>query len=238
MNVEKKVLQQVTRRQLFEQCGIGVGKAALTSLFVGDQLFSAPKVGPQGFHHTPRAKNVIYLFMAGAPSQFELFERKPELQKLNGKEIPSSMMEGKRFAFMESFVRNPPKLLGTPARVQAAWRIRPLGVGVFAPRSQGGRQPELSPLRSYGKLQPRASKNHDEHRHADLRPPEHGVVGELRHRQRIERAARIRGAAVGAARPSRRGDELGQRFSADGSSRDSVSERWRAHPEYDEPGGV
>ena len=113
MNLEKKLLQQVTRRQLFEQCGIGVGKAALTSLFVGDQLFSEPAVGLRGFHHAPRAKNIIYLFMAGAPSQFELFERKPELQKLSGKEIPPSMMEGKRFAFMESFAKSPPKLLGT-----------------------------------------------------------------------------------------------------------------------------
>ena len=113
MNLDKKLLQQVTRRQLFEQCGIGVGKAALTSLFVGDQLFSAPSDGPSGLHHAPRAKNVIYLFMAGAPSQFELFERKPELQKLSGKELPPSMLEGKRFAFMESFAKNPPKLLGT-----------------------------------------------------------------------------------------------------------------------------
>ena len=113
MNLERKLLQQVTRRQLFEQCGIGVGKAALTSLFVGDQLFSAPDNVRRGFHHAPRAKNVIYLFMAGAPSQFELFERKPELQKLSGKELPASMMEGKRFAFMESFAKSPPKLLGT-----------------------------------------------------------------------------------------------------------------------------
>ncbi len=113
MNLEKKLLQQVTRRQLFEQCGIGVGKVALTSLLVGDQLFSAPDLGRRGLHHAARAKNVIYLFMAGAPSQFELFERKPELQKLSGKEIPPSMMEGKRFAFMESFAKNPPKLLGT-----------------------------------------------------------------------------------------------------------------------------
>ena len=51
--------------------------------------------------------------MAGGPSQFELFEPKPDLQRLNGEPIPPSWMKGKRFAFMESFAKDPPKLLGT-----------------------------------------------------------------------------------------------------------------------------
>lgn len=106
-------LAQRTRRQLFQDCGVGVGKLALTSLFVGDQLFARPATGARGLHHEPRAKSVIYLFMAGAPSQFELFEPKPELQKLSGQALPPSMLEGKRFAFMESFANRPPKLLGT-----------------------------------------------------------------------------------------------------------------------------
>ena len=102
-----------TRRQLFEDCGIGVGKLGLTSLFVGDSLFSKPSDATSGMHHQPRAKSIIYLFMAGAPSQFELFQPKPELQKLSGQPIPPSMLDGKRFAFMESFTKHPPKLLGT-----------------------------------------------------------------------------------------------------------------------------
>ena len=113
MNINRTVLAQRTRRQFFEDCGIGVGKLALTSLFVGDSLYSKPSEGSRGTHHEPRAKSIIYLFMAGAPSQFELFEPKEELQKLNGQTLPPSMLEGKRFAFMESFVRKPPKLLGT-----------------------------------------------------------------------------------------------------------------------------
>ena len=113
MNLERKLLAQRTRRQLFEDCGIGVGKLALTSLFVGDQVYGQASERARGLHHAPRAKSVIYLFMAGAPSQFELFEPKPELQKLSGQTLPPSMLEGKRFAFMESFVREPPKLLGT-----------------------------------------------------------------------------------------------------------------------------
>ncbi len=104
---------QRTRRQLFQDCGIGIGKLGLTSLFVGDSLFSKPAAKTGGMHHRPRAKSVIYLFMAGAPSQFELFEPKAELQKLSGETLPPSMLEGKRFAFMESFTKDPPKLLGT-----------------------------------------------------------------------------------------------------------------------------
>ena len=113
MDLNRKLLARRTRRQLFEDCGVGVGKLALTSLFVGDALYSKPKGEFKGMHHAPRAKSVIYLFMAGAPSQFELFEPKPELQNLNGQPLPASILEGKRFAFMESFVRRPPKLLGT-----------------------------------------------------------------------------------------------------------------------------
>ncbi len=118
MDLNKKLLHQVTRRQLFERCGVGVGKAALASLFVGDRVFSAPVDSPEGFRHQARAKNIIYLFMAGAPSQFELWDPKPELQKLSGKPIPPSLMEGKRFAFMDSFSKSAPKLLGTRRKFQ------------------------------------------------------------------------------------------------------------------------
>ena len=111
-DLPRAALRQRTRRQLFQDCGVGLGKLGLTSLFVGDALYANP-AEQRGMHHSPRAKSIIYLFMAGAPSQFELFQPKPELQKLSGQPLPPSLMEGKRFAFMESFARNPPKLLGT-----------------------------------------------------------------------------------------------------------------------------
>jgi hypothetical protein len=65
--------------------------------------------GSRGLHHTPRAKAVIFLFMAGGPSQFELFTPKPALQELDGQVIPPSYVEGKRFAF----IKQDAKLLGT-----------------------------------------------------------------------------------------------------------------------------
>ena len=56
----------------------------------------------------PRAKRVIYLHMAGAPSQLELFEHKPELTRFDGQDCPASLLAGKRFAFLTGV----PKLLG------------------------------------------------------------------------------------------------------------------------------
>jgi hypothetical protein len=96
-----------TRRHFFRDCGVGVGKAALASLLAG-RLSAAGKP-----HFPARAKSVIYMFMAGAPSQLELFDYKPELQKWDSKAAPESLLKGKRFAFMDTFSKEPPKLLGT-----------------------------------------------------------------------------------------------------------------------------
>jgi hypothetical protein len=68
-------------------------------------------MAPKSPHFVPRAKNIIYLFMAGGPSQLELFDYKPKLIELNGEPIPQSYIEGKRFAFMGS--SHGTKLLGT-----------------------------------------------------------------------------------------------------------------------------
>lgn len=68
---------------------------------------------PKPTHYSARAKRVIYLFMAGGPSQLELFDYKPELVRLNGQPIPDSFLEGKRFAFMDSSFKERSKLMGT-----------------------------------------------------------------------------------------------------------------------------
>jgi len=100
---------------------MGLGGIALASMLDRQRLFGAnantnliPNQSlPPGkiLHHAPRAKNVIYLFMAGGPSQLELFDYKPKLAELNGQPVPDSLIEGKRFAFMDS--SHGTKLLGT-----------------------------------------------------------------------------------------------------------------------------
>jgi len=108
-------LLELTRRHFFGHCGLGLGSMALTSLAGGGRA-SAGEANPLAArpgHFRPRAKGVIYLFMAGGPSQFELFEPKPKLQEYHGQPIPESFVAGKRFAFMNTFSKERPKLLAT-----------------------------------------------------------------------------------------------------------------------------
>jgi hypothetical protein len=115
------VLQSLTRRHFFSRCGMGIGGIALASL-TGEKsraaasALPASPMEPRHPHRRPRAKNVIYLFMAGAPSQLDLFDYKPKLVELNGQPIPPSFIEGKRFAFMGS--SHGTKLLGTRRKFQ------------------------------------------------------------------------------------------------------------------------
>ncbi len=109
-----------TRRHFFNRCGVGLGSMALSSLLGGGAAHAAGRVpqitnplAPKPPHFAAQAKSVIYLFMAGGPSQLELFDYKPKLQEYNDQPIPQSYLEGKRFAFMDEFTKDPPKLLGT-----------------------------------------------------------------------------------------------------------------------------
>ena len=118
MNVPDSDLLERTRRHFFAQCGIGLGTMALGSVFNesrGGAASGSPAnpLSPRPGHFPARAKNVIFLFMAGGPSQFELLDFKPELQKRHNQPIPDSFIKGKRFAFMNTFAKETPKLLGT-----------------------------------------------------------------------------------------------------------------------------
>lgn len=97
---------------------MGLGSIALASLLNERGLLAgeptpalANPFAMKPPHFRPRVKNIIYLFMAGGPSQLELFDYKPKLKELNGQKIPDSYLEGKRFAFMNSSFS--PTLLGT-----------------------------------------------------------------------------------------------------------------------------
>src|ERR1051326_2343118 len=112
-------IQAVTRRHFFSRCEMGLGGIALASLLSEEKMFGAAPEGsanpmaPRPAHFRPRAKNIIFLFMAGGPSQLELFDYKPKLIELNGKTIPDSYLKGKRFAFMDSSFKNKSTLMGT-----------------------------------------------------------------------------------------------------------------------------
>jgi hypothetical protein len=99
-------LQLLTRRHFFEQSALGIGALALSSL-IDEELFAA---APQAPHFAAKAKHVIYLFMAGAPSQLDLFDHKPTLNRYDGQPAPDEVVKGERFAF----IKGTPKLLGSP----------------------------------------------------------------------------------------------------------------------------
>src|SRR3954452_8461230 len=114
-------LRMRTRRHFIKESAMGLGSLALAALFGCGKNQStstqiafdpahplAPKLPP----FPGKAKSVIYLHMAGAPSQLELFDYKPELAKMDGQLCPQSLLEGKRFAF----IRGVPKMLGPQAK--------------------------------------------------------------------------------------------------------------------------
>src|SRR3989442_11883935 len=95
--------KHITRRWFFEQCGVGLGAIALGALFrengwAGNAALNP--LAPRQPHFTAKAKRVIYLFMAGAPSHLELFDYKPALEKWNGKPPPEDLVKGYRAAFI------------------------------------------------------------------------------------------------------------------------------------------
>jgi hypothetical protein len=99
----------VTRRWFFRQCGVGLGAIALGELLRQAGWAAPPDpLAPKRPHHPARAKRVVFLFMAGAPSQLELFDHRPQLAKFDGTLPPSDLIDGYRAAFI-----NPSsKLLG------------------------------------------------------------------------------------------------------------------------------
>lgn len=116
---EQEILQQITRRTFFKKVGYGLGNVALMSLLADPAMGAILRdtqqkpvgpLSPKKPHFTPKAKSIIYLFMAGAPSQLDLFDPKPALNKYDGDYCPDEYIKGERFAF----IRGKPKLLGSP----------------------------------------------------------------------------------------------------------------------------
>lgn len=118
MNFHQQYLEAVTRRHFLRNCQVGLGGIALGSLLAHDRAEATaspqpqPKLASDGSprtHLAPKAKRVIYIHLAGSPSQLDMFDYKPKLVEMSGQDCPSSLTEGQRFAF----IKGTPKLLGT-----------------------------------------------------------------------------------------------------------------------------
>src|SRR5215831_8511855 len=111
MNLQQELRAEyarlIRRRWFFRQCGVGLGSVALASLLGAENAFGAGALrpsnplAPRQPPFKPKAKRVIYLFMGGAPSQLDLFDYKPALQKYNGKPVPQEVVMGQKYAFIK-----------------------------------------------------------------------------------------------------------------------------------------
>lgn len=101
-------MNHISRRYFLHDCGIGLGKIAAAGLMTGAlgsraqaSVAAARTLAPKPAHYSGQAKAVIHLFMAGAPSQLDLFDPKPTLTKLAGKPLPKSIVGDQRYAFIQ-----------------------------------------------------------------------------------------------------------------------------------------
>src|SRR4051794_9584062 len=95
----------VSRRWFLQECGVGLGALALGDLlrqggYAATAATTSDPLAPKAPHFAPRAKRVIFLFMAGAPSHLELFDNKPQLAKFDGTLPPPELLQGYRAAFI------------------------------------------------------------------------------------------------------------------------------------------
>jgi hypothetical protein len=91
-----------SRRSFFRECVGGIGAIALAQLLERDGRGAAVEqnpLAPRKPHFAPKAKNVIFMFMEGGPSQIDLFDPKPELQKWHGQPLPPELTKDLRLAF-------------------------------------------------------------------------------------------------------------------------------------------
>jgi hypothetical protein len=93
-------LQRITRRHFLGGAGLGIGAMALSTLMEREGRATS-RTGPASPMIRPKARSIIYLHMAGAPSQVDLFENKPALTRHDGQTCPKEYLEGKRFAFIK-----------------------------------------------------------------------------------------------------------------------------------------
>ncbi len=102
----------LTRRAFLQRNSTGLGALALASLLKPDAFAALPGRGPsvpgllKRLHHAPKAKRVIYLFMSGAPSHLDLYDPKPKLVEMTGKDLPESIRQGQRITGMTSGQKN------------------------------------------------------------------------------------------------------------------------------------
>ena len=107
MNSAREFDLNMTRRQLFGRSALGLGTATMAQLLGADLLAQTPD-SPDGLHHPAKAKRVIYLFMSGGPSQHDMWDYKPKMKEMFGKDLPEHVRDGQRITGMTARQKNLP----------------------------------------------------------------------------------------------------------------------------------
>lgn len=106
--------RDLLRRDFLTSSASGLGAVALASMINEEACAEVENpLAAKSTHFEAKAKSCIFIFMAGAPSQLDLFDYKPELNKLDGQKLPPSLTEGVRFAFLQ---KETATLMGTPRK--------------------------------------------------------------------------------------------------------------------------
>ncbi|MFO0940031.1 MAG: DUF1501 domain-containing protein [Pirellulales bacterium] len=100
MNLNTPLIDRLNRRTFLQASAAGIGTAALASVMHGSAAAQTAVQSP--FHHSPKAKRIIYLFQSGAPSQMDLFDPKPVMAGKRGTDLPDSIRMGQRLTTMTS----------------------------------------------------------------------------------------------------------------------------------------
>ena len=183
MDPHVEELKAITRRYFFQRSGAGIGTLALAAL-ANERLFAdsppaaaahlptarANPLAPKPPHFPARAKHVIYLHMAGAPPQLELFDYKPKLVELNGQPCPESLYKKAAVRVHQGH----PKLLGTPYKFTQHGKRRRRAVRAAAAPGEGRRRHRDRPLDAHRPVQPRPGAALLQHRLADIGRPSMG----------------------------------------------------------------
>ena len=118
-------VKSIARRTFLKDSAMGIGAVALSSLLAAEGTTASSVAQHSGgvirdLHVPPRAKRVIFLFMAGGPSHVDLFDPKPLLNKMDGKKIPDHLLrDHQQFAL----IRGLPALKGSPYKFSPTWRV-------------------------------------------------------------------------------------------------------------------
>ena len=171
---------QGTRREFFSQSGLSIGAIGLANLLGRDAAAAEPAHAAAGAHFPARAKAVIYLFMAGGPSQLELFDNKRQLRRMSGQRPPESFMKGTPLRLSQG----QRDAAGAAAGVPAVRRVGRRDQRSAAP-SPGDRRRDLSAEgNDHRRVQPRAGQAVPAVRLSAAGAALDGLLGHLRNRQR------------------------------------------------------